>query len=329
MPLSAALLQGLNPNSAGDFMQADAQRRAKDAQGMVAMQTAVLQKQAAQDEMASKRRAMAISLLGGLENEPDQAKRSELYARIKPMVEQYDTTLKLPDAYDSGLTRALFYSQISPKDQLAQQIELQKASMMTPYQQAQIDALNERNAIMREKMSAATSGKALPMPAMKDLEGKAKAYEDMTRLSGGFSDGYAGYGSDFLGNTALWLKKRGSDTAETQWWQDYQSYVNQIRNDLFGAALTAQEKAEFEKAIVTPGMNPKQAKANLTRQQAIVQNSLARAGNVYRKGGYNAEQIGEYVPEGVGRVDTTNPALDTQAPKKGGGRIIDFNDLPE
>jgi hypothetical protein len=279
-----------------------------------ALQQQQLGLQSAQEEMATKRRAMAVSMLNGIAEEADPAKQAALYATLKPMAERYDTTLKLPDQFDPLLTRALSASLAPP------------VQAMTPYQQAQIDALNERNAIQREKMSAATSGKALQSTAIKDLEKKAVGYEDMTRLATGYKPEFGG--NTVTGGLENLVGRLGgesvglTDPGQTQWWQDYQGYVNQVRNDLFGAALTATEKAEFETAIVTPGMDPKQATKNLSRQQAITQNALARSGNVYRKGGFNADQINEYVPEGLSRVDTTSPSL-------GGGRIIDFNDLPE
>jgi hypothetical protein len=296
MPLSQALLSSLAPRSIIDH-------EAEATDTRLRQQASSLNIQSAQDEAAGKRRAMAVSMLNGLQQETDPEKQAALYSTLKPMAERYDPTLKLPDAYDPSLSKALTASQMSPS----------QPQTMTPYQEAQITALNERNAINREKMSAVKTGKALSMPGMKDLEGKAKGYEDMTRLSTGFTDDFAG--NTFTGALENFAGRLGgeniglTDPGQTQWWQDYQGYVNQVRNDLFGAALTATEKAEFEKAIVMPGMDPQQAHLNLQRQQAITQKALARAGNVYRKGGYNAEQISEYVPDGLASPDTTDPAL--------------------
>src|SRR5262249_45622556 len=45
---------------------------------------------------------------------------------LRPMAERYDPTLKLPEAYDPGVARALVQSQISPKDQAAFNLEQQK-----------------------------------------------------------------------------------------------------------------------------------------------------------------------------------------------------------
>lgn len=323
MALSQALYTAITPKTVNEYVTENQQLASDRALRVAQLQAAQMQVQSGQEEAANKRRGMAISMLNGIASEQDPAKQAQLYSTLKPMVERYDTTLKLPDAYDPSLTKALTMSQISPEKQFEAQLTMQKAQTMTPYQQAQIDALNERNAIQREKMSAASSGKALSMPAMKDLEGKAKGYEDMTRLATGFKDEYGG--NTVTGGLENFLGRMGGENVgltspgQTQWWQDYQGYVNQVRNDLFGAALTATEKAEFEKAIVTPGMDPKQARANLARQQALTQKGLVRAGSVYKKGGYNADQIGEYVPAGLENIDTSSPALDGGAtgPKPG------------
>jgi hypothetical protein len=285
MPLSQYF-----PTSALDYAEKAAEQEQVNALRQMRVQ-------AEQNDMTNKRRSIALSILNGLDGNPEAER---LYATIKPMAERYDPTLKLPDAYDPMLTKALTASQ-SP------------AQPMTAYQKAQIDALTERNAIARERMSAKDSGKALPVSAIKDLEKKAVGFEDMSRLSSGFKPEFSGNTvtgglENFVGR--LGGEKLGlTDEGQTQWWQDYQGYVNQVRNDLFGAALTPGEKAEFEKAIITPNMDPEQAAANLARQQALTQNALARSGNVYRMGGYNDEQIGQFAPESVTRVDTTSPTL--------------------
>lgn len=102
-----------------DFQTEDAKTRLAQELGAAQIQNQQIQAQSAQDEMASKRRAMAVSLLNGIANEADPAKQAALYATLKPMAERYDTTLKLPDEYDPVLSKALVASQISPKDLFA------------------------------------------------------------------------------------------------------------------------------------------------------------------------------------------------------------------
>ena len=129
MALSGLLAQAV-PNTAADYGTELAKQQLAQQMGAAQIQTQQIQQQSAQDELASKRRAMAVSMLNGIANETDPQKQQSLYATLKPMAERYDTTLKLPDAYDPTLARALVASQISPKDQLAQQVELEKARIL-------------------------------------------------------------------------------------------------------------------------------------------------------------------------------------------------------
>jgi len=156
--------------------------------------------------------------------------------------------------------------------------------------------------------------KPLSAPMMKDLEKKAEGYEQMKRLNNSFDKSFAGDYSDMIGELKNYAgRKLGDDTGRSQWWQDYQDYTNKVRNDLFGAALTETEKGEFLKQMVTPGMNPEQAKQNLKRQHELTEKAIKRTTSVLAKGNYSADQISEYyTPEG-GSTDTgdTPPATDT------------------
>lgn len=305
-----------------DFQAEDAKTRLAQELGAAQIQNQQIQAQSAQDEMASKRRTMAVSLLNGIANEPDPAKQAALYATLKPMAERYDTTLKLPDAFDPSLTTALMSSQVSPEKQFEAKLALQKYQLQqdaTPV--AVFDpTTGQQTFVPRSEVmtggyqppGAAPKVKPLPGAAIKDLEGKANAYEQMTRLTSGFQPAFSGNtvtgGLENLAGRLGGEKVGITDPGQTQWWQDYQSYVNQVRNDLFGSALTVPEKQEFLKAMVTPDMDPEQAAQNLARQQALAQNALARSGAVYSKSGYDADAVAEFVPQGLQRVDMTKPA---------------------
>jgi hypothetical protein len=53
-----------------------------------------------------------------------------------------------------------------------------------------------------------------------------------------------------------------------QWWKQYADQTNIVRNELFGSALTAAEKAAFDKANIDPGMSPSEIRTRLRDQQA-------------------------------------------------------------
>jgi len=172
----------------------------------------------------------------------------------------------------------------------------------------------ETDSVVPVTGSAIKPAKPLSAPMMKDLEKKAEGYEQMKRLNNSFDKSFAGDYSDMIGELKNYAgRKLGDDTGRSQWWQDYQDYTNKVRNDLFGAALTETEKGEFLKQMVTPGMNPEQAKQNLKRQHELTEKAIKRTTSVLAKGNYSADQISEYyTPEG-GSTDTgdTPPATDT------------------
>ena len=142
--------------------------------------------------------------------------------------------------------------------------------------------------------SKAAPVRPLPQTTVKSLSEAGSSYADMSRISGGFDDKYGG--QPILGDAAnaygRTFAKEGSDTAnQAQWWQDYQSKKNETRNQLFGSALTATEKGEFEKADINPGMSPSAIKANLVRQQSAALRAARKLADYYTKAGYPEDQI--------------------------------------
>ena len=68
---------------------------------------------------------------------------------------------------------------------------------------------------------------------------------------------------------------------------------------MFGSALTAPEKAEFEKAMVTKGMNSSQAEKNLRRQAELAQKAYDKIDNVLRVQGYSKAALDALKPTGI------------------------------
>lgn len=107
----------------------------------------------------------------------------------------------------------------------------------------------------------------------------------------------------------------GDSSGQAQWWQDYQSYVNQVRNDLFGAALTPGEKSEFEKSIITPRMSPEESKKNLDRQRQISVRAAQRQAKAYTSMGYDKDAIEGALGYGVDTLGKTETPLATPKPQ--------------
>lgn len=134
-----------------------------------------------------------------------------------------------------------------------------------------------------------------PLPAMtiKDLGARGQAVDDMNRLNEGFQDGYGGYKTSWAGDITNTLGRNvGAGYGDqANWWSDYQSRKNVVRNQLFGSALTAQEKGEFDKADINPGMTPAAIRQNLARQQSAVTNAARKMATAYAQQGYSRDAI--------------------------------------
>lgn len=129
----------------------------------------------------------------------------------------------------------------------------------------------------------------------KRITSAAELSDHMDRLGSTFQDQYGGspIGGLFdVENT--YLKLTGDPSGQAQWWQDYQMYLNDVRHDKFGSALTATEKGEFLKAAVTPKMDPEEIRKNLLRQRDLSALALDRIAQGYAVD-YNPEAINAFV----------------------------------
>jgi len=116
-----------------------------------------------------------------------------------------------------------------------------------------------------------------------------------------------------------------------EWWKDYQSFVAQVRNQLFGATLTPREAADFRKFNVGPATAPNVAEDYFDRQIQIIRNAVERERAKGRARGVSEETLSafldlpedEVVPGGQGGA----PAR--PAPRVGGPRPPSFASVEE
>lgn len=166
------------------------------------------------------------------------------------------------------------------------------------------------------------TGKPLTQAAINTLEKHRGAVDTTTRLVDNFKDAYAG--NTLTGGVENTLGRLGweHDEGQTQWWQDYQAHKNDVRHGTFGAALTPNETAEWNKQDINERMDPGQIRTNLKRQQEIEQAALARIARVYETGGFSKEQLSEYglkatpINPAAAAVLVFNPATGKVEPKK-------------
>ena len=161
------------------------------------------------------------------------------------------------------------------------------------------------------KSLQAADGKEIKFAEGTKLASQAAGVDKLVDLSETFKPAYAGYPTDAAGTVAVLVAGKLSDPESVdlyQWWQGYQDHVNRVRNELFGAALTAPEKAEFEKAMVTKGMSPTQAQANLKRQADIALKAYNKLEGVLRIQGYSKSALDILKPSGF-RPPLSSPEL--------------------
>jgi hypothetical protein len=128
------------------------------------------------------------------------------------------------------------------------------------------------------------------------LQEEGGKYADATRFAETFKPEYAGHtilgeGPNVAGRI-LPEAVVGKSTAEgADWWQSYDRFKNLVRNELFGSALTAPEKAAFEKADINPRMDPERIKKNLALQKAITERGIRNKADAMISAGYKPETI--------------------------------------
>lgn len=170
--------------------------------------------------------------------------------------------------------------------------------------QAEEEIAAKKAELERQKLEVkAQLGQPKPIPGgdRKELVETGGKLSTFDNLANTFEDKFGGYGGAFLGDIDNWVKRNiGGDPKGAEWWSTYQALKNDVRHDQFGAALTATEKAEFEKAAVNPGMRPDVIRNYLARQQSILQGALDRRAKSLAADGYRPDAIEEAMGRRIG-----------------------------
>lgn len=149
------------------------------------------------------------------------------------------------------------------------------------------------------------SARQLPQTAIDRLGDGTASLMALDRALSNFRDDYAG--NTILGdfeNRAQAVLGTGTP-GQRDWWADVRSTDNVARNALFGAALTATEKAAWEATTVNPRMTAAEVRRNLERRRALARGALRRLSRTYRANGFNEDAIRESLGELQSIVDET------------------------
>jgi len=161
--------------------------------------------------------------------------------------------------------------------------------------------------------TTAAQGRPLTQGTVNKLATDAGKLENLSQLRNAFKDDFAGSGTggnveNFIGRNAPGFLDV-STPGQAAWWQQYDRLKNEVRNELFGASLTAGEQAAFEAADITPNMDPSVLKQNLAKQSEIIKKGLERQAKTWAAQGYNREAIREASGVDVSAPANNRPAL--------------------
>lgn len=174
------------------------------------------------------------------------------------------------------------YRILSPQEVSAQGLDPALRYQMSP--DGQITLVGGQDTRTRQ-------GRAIPDSTAKRVETNIGIRDGLTRAVSGFKPDYAG--NTVTGGLENILQGTlGTGTpGQRDWWANFRSLDNQIRNDLFGAALTASEQKAYEETTISERMKPTEVRRNLQRRLDIVKKALARQQNFLKKNGYAEEAV--------------------------------------
>ncbi|CAB4140025.1 hypothetical protein UFOVP407_2 [uncultured Caudovirales phage] len=167
-----------------------------------------------------------------------------------------------------------------------------------------------------ERIPGERPSRPLPENAANDLESQLGIYSALTNARRGFQDDFGGNAvTGALENTLQGVLGTGTP-GQRAWWSRFQENDNIIRNQLFGAALTATEQAAFERTTITPRMTPSEIRRNLADREEIVRKALSRRVNRLRAANFNPDEIeaalgefsGDFAPQQQRQPEGEQPA---------------------
>jgi hypothetical protein len=380
MPISPGFLQSLAPRTAVDFgneaVAADRARLQRDqaaqqlaAQPQLLRQEAelgALKLQGARDEAQSRRRAMAVSMLAGILQEPDPARQQDLIKTLVPMAQRYDPTLQFENPTPETI-KALAYSQVKPEAILQMQQRqagdlppgwrfnprtgtaegipgldpsfLKKSDPFAVPVAVYDPATGQQTFVPRRDLAsgnyqppaAAPPRPKPPPPAVARLQQDRldeialanNTNADLGRFAGALAAGELRLGpwENLESRGRNWV---GRSDATSRNFASFESSLEKLRNDSLRLNKGVQTEGDAERAwneLLANVNDPGVVEQRLAEIQAINARAadLKKANLDILRAEYNLDPL-DY------------SALDRGAavlPKAGGGRVVDFNDLPE
>jgi hypothetical protein len=131
----------------------------------------------------------------------------------------------------------------------------------------------------------------LPADLRKQLKEAGDAVSNLNNINSTKNDKYFGI-SNFADSGSLMLQavERGGSFADiankvsnkpidaqtVDWWKSYWEYISKVRNQLYGATLTKNEQADFERFTITPATDKATAVLYFERQRGVLDRAIKK-----------------------------------------------------
>jgi hypothetical protein len=131
----------------------------------------------------------------------------------------------------------------------------------------------------------------LPSDLRKQLKEAGDAVTNLNNINSTKNDKYFGI-SNFADSGSLMLQavERGGSFADiankvsnkpidaqtVDWWKSYWEYISKVRNQLYGATLTKNEQADFERFTITPATDKATAVLYFERQRGVLDRAIKK-----------------------------------------------------
>jgi len=160
------------------------------------------------------------------------------------------------------------------------------------YDQRMAKALEEADKAAREAAAPAKK-RDLTSGEVEKITGLDNSLGTQMRLMETFKPEYAGYGVKFAGDIANTIGSTfgGDKQSQAEWWAAHEANDNVARNALFGASLTAGEKAAWDKTSISPGMNPSMVENRMRERAALIEAKRKTSIENLGKANYNVENF--------------------------------------
>lgn len=150
----------------------------------------------------------------------------------------------------------------------------------------QIQAAADRAEDKRDTARNAAENKPLSVADLTKLQGRSALVDTTDKFVQDFKDSYSGLTGEASRATGTYSPIATQNSRDTAtFWNNYQAHKNQVRHGLFGSALTSYERAEWDKADITPTMEAGQIRKNLAQRADLERKAYEKLEGAVRAGG--------------------------------------------